>query len=270
MTLTLGIVEALAPDQAALKAASKQLSAKKWPLRGHNEATDLIWGECQGSGSNPYRVMADVGDQGYKCTCPSRKFPCKHALALMWMFAESASEFEAGNVPDWVSDWVGRRRKTGAPATAPQSGSTAKNLNEALRSEAEPRTDPKRDAKRKAVAEKRANETLQSVAGGLEELEQWILDQLRQGLGSFVANAQDRCRRIAARLVDAKAQALASRLDELPARLLILPAAEQTDAAIAEFGKLVLLAQAWKASPGHADVHASVATSQGRDELLAA
>ncbi len=269
MTLTLDIVEALAPDQASLKAASKQVSAKKWPLRGLNEETGLIWGECQGSGANPYRVMADVGDHGYKCTCPSRKFPCKHALALMWMFAESAGEFEPASVPDWVSDWVGRRRKSGGGAApAAKAGAEPKSLAKAVREEPAAKADPKAEARRKAAAEKRAKETLQSVASGLDELEQWVLDQLGQGLQSFVTNAQDRCRRIAARLVDAKAQALASRLDELPARLLELPAAERTDAAMAELGKLVLLSRAWKAAPGATNVHGFVVAPPGREDVL--
>ncbi|MEL6747187.1 MAG: SWIM zinc finger family protein [Pseudomonadota bacterium] len=267
MTLTLEIVEALAPDQASLKAASKQVSPKKWPLRGINEETGLIWGECQGSGSNPYRVMADIGDQGYKCTCPSRKFPCKHSLALMWMFAESPTDFEAGAVPDWVNDWVGRRRKTSG---APQPGHPGepKSLSDALAAEPEKQRDPKQEARRKAATEKRTQQTLESVAAGLDELEQWIVDQLRQGLQSFVTSAQDRCRRIAARMVDAKAHALAGRLDELPARLLQLPAAERADAAIAEFGKLVLLARAWKAAPAHSSVHGYVATSPDRAQVL--
>lgn len=267
MTLTLDIVEALAPDQASLKAASKQISPKKWPLRGLNRDTGLIWGECQGSGSNPYRVMADVGDQGYKCTCPSRKFPCKHSLALMWMFAESSAEFDEATVPDWVNEWVGRRRKSSA-APQPQIEGAPKSLSKALEAEPEKQSDPKQEAKRKAAAEKRAKQTLGTVAVGLDELEQWVADQLRQGLQSFVTNAQDRCRRIASRMVDAKAQALAGRLDELPARLLQLPAAERADAVISEFGKLVLLSRAWKAAPGGRDVHGFVATSPSRDEVL--
>ncbi|MEM9145821.1 MAG: hypothetical protein AAGC57_06445 [Pseudomonadota bacterium] len=51
------------------------------------------------------------------------------------------------------------------------------------------------------------------------ELERWISDQLRTGLSGLLAELPDRCRAISARMVDRKAQALGSRLDELPARL---------------------------------------------------
>ncbi len=80
MGLTRQTIEAMAPDQAALKAASGLLKPALWPMRGQSFTGNLIWGECQGSGVNPYRVMADTQDIGSKCTCPSRKFPCKHAI----------------------------------------------------------------------------------------------------------------------------------------------------------------------------------------------
>jgi len=82
-------IEALAPDQASLSAASKLTKRSNWPRLEKSEQQALIWGECQGSGSNPYRTVVDTGDHGYKCTCPSRKFPCKHTLALMWIFVVS-------------------------------------------------------------------------------------------------------------------------------------------------------------------------------------
>ena len=81
MSLTLQIVEKLAPDQASLTAAKKLLSNTKWQNQGINQETTTIWGECLGSGSKPYYVVADTTDHRYKCTSPSRKFPCKHTLA---------------------------------------------------------------------------------------------------------------------------------------------------------------------------------------------
>src|SRR5262249_17154543 len=114
MSLTHRAIEAMAPDQSALSAASTLLKPAKWPSRARSAG--LIWGECQGSGANPYRVVADTEEPGSKCTCPSRKFPCKHALALMWMFVEDDAGFRVAEVPDWVKDWLGRRRKGAAPA----------------------------------------------------------------------------------------------------------------------------------------------------------
>src|SRR4029079_2857893 len=93
----------------------------------------LLWGECQGSGANPYRVAVDAADHGYKCTCPSRKFPCKHALALMWMSVTAPDNFAAsGEVPEWVSDWLRRRPKAAAPpAPIGAAAPAGKNIGEA-------------------------------------------------------------------------------------------------------------------------------------------
>src|SRR5215469_9145826 len=109
-------IEAIAPDQASLVAARKLVKPGGWSgLSADNSG--LIWGECQGSGASPYRVVASEIDAGYKCTCPSRKFPCKHSLALMWMRAEGKISFESAPVPEWVKDWLSRRRgSSSAPA----------------------------------------------------------------------------------------------------------------------------------------------------------
>jgi len=110
MSLTFERIEAFAPDQASLAAARKLLKSSYWPTLAEGEG--LAWGECQGSGATPYRVVISEADAGYKCTCPSRKFPCKHALALMWMRANTSAAFAAATVPDWVKDWLSRRRGT--------------------------------------------------------------------------------------------------------------------------------------------------------------
>src|SRR5215831_19196768 len=114
MSLTLERIEALAPDQASLAAARKLLKPASWPTLAEGEG--LVWGECKGSGATPHRVVANEADAAYKCTCPSRKFPCKHALALMWVRADKSAAFAAATVPDWVKDWLSRRRGT---STAP-------------------------------------------------------------------------------------------------------------------------------------------------------
>ncbi|TIW51321.1 MAG: SWIM zinc finger family protein, partial [Mesorhizobium sp.] len=97
----------------------------------------------------------------------------------------------------------------------------------------------------------------------------WIADQLRLGLAGFVDASSERCRRIAARLVDLKATALAGRIDELPAKLMALRGEERPDAAIRELGKLVLLAKAWRAAPDDAELKRLVSASETRDQILA-
>ena len=75
MGLTRSAIEAMAPDQSALTAASALLKPAKWPVR--TRSGHLIWGECQGSGANPYRV---VGGSGFGCThrAPARRGRERH------------------------------------------------------------------------------------------------------------------------------------------------------------------------------------------------
>jgi len=268
LAIDLKAIEALAPDQASLSAASKLAKRSHWIRL--ERSSSLMWGECQGSGANPYRVVVDEDDQGYKCTCPSRKFPCKHSLALMWIGATAPQEFApSAEIPEWVHDWLGRRRKTGGVAGA-TADSSAKSIQLAGGPEtaAKPE-DPEAVERREAAQRQRAANARASIAAGLDELDQWIADQLRLGLSGFVDGASERCRRIAARLVDAKATSLASQIDELPAQLLALRNEERPEAAIRELGKIALLARAWRAAPDDPELQRLVATSETREQVLA-
>ncbi len=267
MPLSIQDIENLAPDQASLKAASRLVSPAKWPLLQQNPEARLIWGECQGSGANPYRVTVDESDQGYKCTCPSRKFPCKHALALMWLRVEGNAEFADAQTPQWVMDWLGRRRPTAAKP-ADERAAAGASLSKALKDEDKKAETPEALARKKAAAEKRALQKRAGLRDAMQELERWIADQMRLGLGGFVDDATDRCRKIAARMVDFKAQGLAGRIDELPSRLLALPAEERAESAISELGKLVLLSRAWLAAPDDLRLQRLVASSETRDDVV--
>ncbi|XZE19901.1 SWIM zinc finger family protein [Pirellulaceae bacterium SH449] len=270
MSLTTSKIAELAPDQESLNAAHKLMKPGKWPaLRKHN---DLVWGECQGSGANPYRTVFDHSNAGYKCTCPSRKFPCKHVLALMWMYVQDPGPFADGEVPPWVADWLGRRRNPAASSSPKpnekKAKTAAKSLITAEISASQAPLDPSADDKRKAASEKRSLATQQSIATGLEELQQWLNDQVRGGLSGFLNDPVSRCRTIAARLVDAKAQAMASRLDELPSRLKQLPSELRLDALLQELSRIILICRAWQATPADAELTRLVGSSETRDSII--
>lgn len=270
MPLTLQIVESLAPDQGALTAAGKLRKPALWTGLSHDAATATIWGECQGSGANPYRVVADIDSHGYKCSCPSRKFPCKHNLALMWMYAEDASRFQPAPPADWVGDWLGRRRRGGGAPEREAGAAPAARIAVADASPAAsaPADDAAARARNEAATLKRRQQTEDAVRAGLDDLQQWIGDQVRSGVAAFVDDAPARCRRIASRLVDAKAAALASRIDELPSRLLAQHAGVRLHAALHELGQLVVLMQAWRSAPADPDARAAVLQAPNRDAVL--
>jgi hypothetical protein len=271
--ISLDVVQELAPDQASLTAAKKLLKPAKWPVKGQAPGVNTIWGQCQGSGANPYYTMADVVDHGYKCTCPSRKFPCKHVLALMWQFADTPADFVTEDPPEWVSDWLGRRRKTtGSERTEPPKDNAAKKNIHAVDEAPEKALPAQELAKREAAKARRAAQnrgaTDASISSGMEELQQWLADQLQTGIATFIKEINQRCRQIAARMVDAKAVNLASRLDEFPAKILACPLPQQPQWVLKEMGQLVLLAEAWLTDKDDADVRRAIVSTESREQVL--
>lgn len=267
MKVELSAVQAIAPDQSSLQAAVSLRKPAKWSGAGISSDGRLIWAACAGSGANPYRVIADLSDLGHKCTCPSRKFPCKHALALLWMRSEDSLIFTPGDTPDWVTDWLSRRRKSGGTVTT-ASDVIGKDMQAAPVIETIVAEDPKLTARRVAAAEKRAAESEAAMLNAVDALEGWVADQLRLGLAAFIADATGRCRQIAARLADGKAAVLAGRLDELPSHLLTLPASDRIRGAVIELGKLICLTRAYRASPKSAEVRRFIGTAENRETLL--
>src|SRR5215467_7844773 len=274
MSLTIERIEALAPDQASLAAARKLLKPSFWPTLAQGDG--LVWGECQGSGATPYRVVVNESDAGYKCTCPSRKFPCKHSLGLMWMRADKSSAFVSAPVPEWVKDWLSRRRgSSSAPAKNEEEAQPKARPSIRLTEipEAATTADPKAEQRAAAARERNRLEREEAVLAGLEDLDTWLLDQVQHGMATFVAQAAQSCRTIAQRLVDAKAPGLAGRLDALPTRLFTLPGPVRPTAAIRELGQVHLISQAYRRASElsellAADARQAVGWSITREALL--
>jgi SWIM zinc finger len=182
-------VHALAPDAPSQRAAQSLASGRSWLMTGAAEP-GALWGECRGSAATPYRTVVDLAGPAYRCSCPSRKFPCKHALALLLLWADGSVKDDAGGPPDWAAGWLtGRPAKAGhIPAREP--------------------ADPKTAAKRAEQREAR-------VASGLGELDRWLCDQVRQGLAASQQAGYAYWDDIAARMIDAQAPGLAERLRAL-------------------------------------------------------
>jgi hypothetical protein len=158
----------LAPDAASAKAASGLAHASKWTSLGRSDVA--LWGEVQGSGKDPYRARVDLRDAATKCSCPSRKFPCKHGLALLLMHAAAPGTAAVGSPPDWVAEWLASRAEREEARAAREA-----------KADATP-ADPAAQARRAAAREGK-------VAAGLDELRAFLDDVVRQGLASAHAAA---------------------------------------------------------------------------------
>jgi len=102
-------VVALAPDPASAKNGKGLAILNKWSNLGKDE--QIIWGECKGSGKDPYRTQVDLSEPAFRCSCPSRKFPCKHGLGLLFLMVSQPTVLTSGTPPDWVTDWIASRAK---------------------------------------------------------------------------------------------------------------------------------------------------------------
>lgn len=190
-------VKQLAPDDASLKAAQKLIKPSSWPLLGFSD--NAIWGHCQGSGKNPYQTIIDVNALAFKCSCPSRKFPCKHALALLFLFVSNKDLFTqqaVGSEPEFVTQWLDKRE------------ANAKKKEEKAKEQATKVVDPKAQARR-------LNNRIKKVNTGLESLDLWLKDVIRNGLASVSSQSLNSdVRRIIASLVDCQASGLSNLIAE--------------------------------------------------------
>jgi uncharacterized Zn finger protein len=79
--MSLDDVKNKAPDRTAFTAAKKIANPTNWDKLGQDG--NILWGVATGSKGDTYYTYADVGSSELECSCPSRKRPCKHALALL-------------------------------------------------------------------------------------------------------------------------------------------------------------------------------------------
>ncbi len=200
-------VLALAPDAASQKAGGKLSSPAPWSGTGVRDGA--LWGLCSGSGSKPYQTVIDLSGPAYRCSCPSRKFPCKHALGLLllWATGEPMPDAEA---PPWAAEWLTGRRERAEREAASYAGAQGADAGEGAAGGGDDGAAARRRADRIEQRERR-------IAAGATELEQRLTDLVRDGLAGADRSGYAQWDETAARMVDAQAPGLAARVRELGA-----------------------------------------------------
>ncbi len=232
-------VEAIAPTPAAMTAARPLVALGRWGSTGADERA--VWGSCRGSGAEPYDTMVDHVGVGFSCTCPSRRRPCKHTLALLMLWAQG--QVADGIAPSTVDAWLTRRIRTqeavgvepvdtAAPAVDPSPG--VDPATPASDDVPEPHDEPDRDRGR--------DERVERMYAGLAELDRWLDDRMRTGLADPALARYGTWDELAARLVDARAGSLANRIRRLAG--LVGASPDWHGEVLAELGLLHLLSQA--------------------------
>ena len=194
-------VLALAPDSASRTAGRRLGTAGPWSETG-SSVEGTVWGLCKGSGTTAYRTVVDLADASapaFRCSCPSRKAPCKHALGLLLLWSAGDRAVPRGKAPEWAEQWSAERRTRTERRRGPDDAGARTGA-----------ADPE-------AARRRAERRAERVTAGAAELEQRLTDLLRGGLASAERSGHGLWEETAARMVDAQAPGLASRVRELGA-----------------------------------------------------
>lgn len=250
LNLTEEQVTQLAPDAASVKAGrGLATTPSKWPLLGCGERA--IWGHCQGSGSTPYQTVIDATNIAFKCSCPSNKFPCKHSLGLLYLYATRADSFLLAEEPDWVTAWLSKREEK------------AEKKEQKAKSQAP--VDEVAQAKRQTGRH-------QKVLGGIDDLQIWMKDLLRNGLLNVPERAYSLFENMTRRMVDAQASGVAGRLRAIQGLNFYSDSwkYELTD----KLSKLYLLTEGYKhldslSDPWKAEIRSQIGYPQAKEEVLA-
>lgn len=163
--ITEELIRSLAPNQNAITNAKKIVTSGSFVKLYQTEKKDLIFGECMGSGKSGYQTSADFsGDEPiFRCSCPSRQFPCKHSLAIMYEWI-NGKNFEIAEVPEDVA----KKRE--------------KIIKRKEKAKEEEENGPKKPSKTSLAA---AKKKLQKQLEGLELAETFVIDLLNRGVSSI-------------------------------------------------------------------------------------
>jgi hypothetical protein len=251
MHLTAEQVMTLAPDASAATAGRKLATLSAWQHLGRSDAA--LWGECRGS--TLYRVRVDLADLTVACSCPSRKFPCKHGLGLLLIAANDLTNLPEAAVPDWVTTWLEKR------ATRVEQ--------RAARAETPP---PPATSDQGARAPKRGDQRAKRVTAGMDTLDLWLSDLMRNGLASVATQPTTFWEQQAARMVDAQAPGIAARLR----RMAGIPNATKDwpERLLRDLGRLALLMHAYRRLDAldpalREDVRAAIGWTLKQEEVAA-
>ncbi|MFW1840352.1 MULTISPECIES: SWIM zinc finger family protein [Acinetobacter] len=197
LTIQSDQIEQIIPDTSSAKSAKKLAKFEAW--NNISASTDhWIWGEIQGSAI--YQSAIFLPELKCECSCPSFKRPCKHALALLFVYSEYQDKFivqsDEQNIPDRVQKWRDKKTKT----LEKKENKIDKPIDEEAR------------AKRQSAREKKMD-------AGIEALQTWLNDIVIMGLGRLRQQQQEKFRDIQSRLVDAQVAGLVSYLDEFSSAL---------------------------------------------------
>jgi hypothetical protein len=100
----------LAHDHTLVGAAETVADPLKWSRLACYEGG--IWGEFGSRDNAPQHTHVLLPSLALSCDCPSRKFPCRHALGLALLYKRTPGLFPSGSPPSWLPTRTGLPTET--------------------------------------------------------------------------------------------------------------------------------------------------------------
>ena len=178
-------IQAMAPNAAAV-ANGRKISQKGGFVRLERSADDTFYlGECTGSGKSNYITSVDFLDPANpvcRCSCPSRQFPCKHGLALLFEIL-GKKNFGICEIPEDIQKKREKKQARDAKAEAGENGEAEELSEEAAEAVAKKKAAAAKSAK--AARTKKIKKQLE----GLELTSKLVQDLMKAGLGTMGGTA---------------------------------------------------------------------------------
>lgn len=209
----------LAPDASTLDQARRLFFAKRWQTLAGNG--DHLWGEYETAYGQKCSAVVRLEPPLFRCSCKSRRRPCKHTLALVLLFLNRNEAWTVKEqLPEWAISLLGAQATTTSPAVTVAAPDAAKQA-----------------------------QRIQLMDQGVAELDKWLQQLARLGLAQL-ANAPEEWETLAARMVDSKLGSIARRLRICQS---LFQNEDWVDEVTAEIGRLYLFVRAWQRKPSLQD-----------------
>ncbi len=177
--------------------------AHKWQRLGHQDL--LIWGDIPVKDKPGIQTRVALEPLHFACSCTSYQHPCNHALGLLLLYLSKPQAFQKIDVPLWAQD---------------------------VMSHYDFANDTTTDSRRWS-----------RIQAGIQDLEQWLLDSVKEGLESLRGKTQS-FQQMADRLVDAQLSEVAKDVRQLASITVKNP--NWHEELLAALGRLYLLVEGFK------------------------
>ncbi len=208
---------AFAPDAETKRRAFGFSRPRQWIELEGNE--NILWGTCK-TYNRKYQTWVSLAEKKFKCSC-KQAMPCRHALGLLLVYIQQSDSFRVTyDIPEKIQDWL-------AGKIAPKK-----------------EIDPEKEAQNRLIRLRNWEKRMQSMAAGLDELEIWLHDLVRQGLAELETQPPEFWAAIATRMVDTKLGSIARRIRLMPE--LIATQENWHEIILSQLGELYLILKGFR------------------------